>query len=309
MNRKYLRFFQFIILITLIMLYSCEKGNDDPNEENGNRITQMKTYRNDQLIYSENYTYDYDKISKIYFFSTNISWFDSIVSILQYPDENKINLINYCIVDGELTELLKDSLEFHNSLMISRINLVKKLGSWSPQFKYEYEYSNGLLINEIYFTSISNEWEESSRFVYEYDGKNPVKAIKYSNYNLQHIYSQESADFQGDILDSVIYAIHQNRELREMKKYKFKYKDNLVSGIDYYFMDETWKYNGAIIYKYDDQNNLESATDTNTWGYPNTIDMYFYEEGVSNYKQLLDPGQGIISKWLNLHPIHAFYPY
>jgi hypothetical protein len=308
MNRKYFRFFQFIISITFLLLYSCDKGNDDLNDENGYRITQMITYRNDQLIYSENYTYDYDKISRIDFFSTNISWFDSTVSILQYPDENKINLINYYIIDGKMAEVLKDSLEFQNSLMIRRINFVMKLGTWTPQFKREYEYSNGLLLNEIYYTWISNEWEEGSRFVYEYDGKNPVKAIKYSDFNLQHIESQELADYKGDFLDSVIYSVHQNRELSEMKKYKLQYIDKMVSGIDYYFKNEIWNYNGTVIYKYDDQNNLESVTDTTTWGYPNTIDKYFCEEGISNYKQLLDPGHGIISKWLNLHSINSNSP-
>jgi len=286
------------------MLYSCDKGNDKPNEENGYRITQMKTIRNDQLIYSEKYTYDYDKISKIDFFSTNLSWFDSTVSILQYPDENKINLINYYIVDGKMTELLKDSLEFQNSLMIRRTNLIKKLGTWTSQFKYEYEYSNGLLINEIYYTPVSTDWDEAFRIIYEYDGNNPVKAIKYSDYNLQHIESQELADYNGGILKSLIYSIHQNRGLIERKKYLFQASGNLVSAIDYYYMYEDWNYDGTISYKYNEDKNIVSATDTTSSGYPNIVDQFFYEKGSGNYKKLLDPGHGIISKWLNLHPIN-----
>jgi hypothetical protein len=305
MNHTSYRFILPLILIFILIFPGCEKDPSDPAGESGYRIKQMKIFRNESLIYSEDYSYEDSRISRIDFFTTNQSWFDSTIYLLQYPEIDKIVIINYAVSNGDWIELLKDSLIFHNSLLIQRTNYLRNYEGWKPQFRFEYSYTNGLLSKAIKFTPDSYDWNEAYRFVYEYDGKKLISATNYQDENLSFIFYQDIADYEGDKLKSVTYWKYFSGHLIEFSKYDFQYQNDLVSSIDFFVKQETWKNNGVILYSYNEMNNLETIVDDRPSLWPLTEKLFLYEKGAGNYSRILPPEGDIMDKWLNPHPINA----
>jgi hypothetical protein len=288
-----------LIVSSSILLFTFPSCNKDENSQSGNyRIKEMKIYREGMLDSDLIYEYSEGRISKITNYKPGTDEVNARFEFDYYLDS--IACTEYICLDDTLEIVFHSSYKYLDHSMVN-YNLFGYTDEiYSPDMRVVYEYLDSHLVNELHQHYSGGSWDLLGALQYEYENSLLIRSRLFSNEFGWIEMMREEAGYQDDKLKIITRYPGYSGDSLGSFRYEFEYEADRLTRINYFANDSGFVLVGKREFKYDGHGNLISMTDNYMSDYDK--EEYFYEEGVGNYEQLIQPGGGISSELTLPHP-------
>lgn len=276
----------FILLLSLVLLYSCNKDNSSEELVNSKRLVSVSSYEHNKLGSKDYYTYTDDLISQI----------DRVEGIGMSNERSYRYSFNYSSsgieveffkVEDESLELL-DKVSYHyNQSLLVRKDFYSLVDLDNVYRSINYKYQNNLLTEFEEINLNSGGTPFSKRKEFEYNGEKLIKQSEFhSGENYEHAGEYIVYEYLNDEIKENRYF---DLKTEEMSREVHSFQNGYIVQSDLYYKNgtESIYHLGEINFQYDADGYLVERRDN----YNNHDLVYFiqYETKPSNINLFRDP--------------------
>lgn len=165
------------ILIISIVLFSCEKQENNPNQDNY-RLVQWDIFWDGSSVTRFTYEYRDQNVTKISNYDNNNGLLSEILRWeYNYSNEYVIRIFGK-IIDDVYNKQELDSLYYHSDKLIERFHYEKNIADdWIPRGKTEYSYFGNLLDKIQIYSFFEGVWHKEGYYSLDYNDDNQLTSF------------------------------------------------------------------------------------------------------------------------------------
>jgi len=269
------------LLSIAILLTACNKNEPTEDINGPMRIKQSIEYKADLPSNKTIYYYEDNKIKTIfeYTYSDNETWEYTKKTEINYPEVNKIELIEFEYTDI-WNEKIKTLITIENSYRKEVLEYKSINNIWEPSWSWEYEYNNEKVSKETMYIHIVDSTQKARITEYFWDEEKAfytnVYIPEYSNF-LLHRSDTIFYDGNNDTLHLYYDLLSNNPAQKVAKLYSEK---RITSASFYLYSSNTWFEFMTLTYYYNINEKLE--TENKLYFGVESYFEYSYEQGSGN---------------------------
>lgn len=275
-----------IILACLMVFATCKKDDDS---ETSYRVITAIDYSNYVLDGSTQLAYQGERLTLMSGYY-NEARGDSTKTQYEYPDDNSIIGVDFEKAGGEWDKVGKTEYSFQDNELSQRIYYEFIDGTFIPSFKITVQYTNGNLTEELWSSYDEGTWVDEYKNTYTYDGDKVVQGLYSAKWTGSwEDYYKDVVTYNGDEIDFVLEYDYSDGSFVESYKYVFIYENKRIKQVNMFYKGGgVWTNDGASVFTYDANGNLESMSDSNAGNSYKT--EFIYEKGKGNIDQIIYTG-------------------